>query len=87
MSVPCLHRPALKTIQLHISTQQAMRTQSRHPRAPMVAANGSMSHFDGLVAMRQPYTEYSASMAGLDMNRASRSGATERDCFMERHYG
>lgn len=69
------------------STTMAKISHSRQPNEPKDAENGSSNHFGGRGRMRHPSTVYSASMTGLDKNRASRSGATERDCFMERHYG
>lgn len=71
----------------HGVTHAAIISQSRQPRPPMISAYGSLNHLGGLGSMRQPYTVHSRSTADLDMNRASRSGAIDLDCFMERHYG
>ena len=69
------------------TTVTAKMSQSRQPNEPNEAENGSRSHLGGRGSTRHPLTVYSASIAGRDRNRASRSGATDFDCFMERHYG
>lgn len=68
-------------------TTAAKISQSRQPNEPKDAENGIKSHLGGRGSTRHPLTVYSASIAGRDMNRASRSGAIDLDCFMERHYG
>lgn len=69
------------------TTTTAKMSQSRQPNEPKDAENGSRSRLGGRGSTRHPLTVYSASIAGRDINRASRSGASDLDCFMERHYG
>ena len=69
------------------TTTTAKISQSRQPNEPKDAENGISNHRGGRGRMRQLSTVYSASMTGLDINRASRSGAIDFDCLMERHYG
>lgn len=68
-------------------TTTANMSQSRQPNEPKDAEKGNSSHRGGVGSIRQLSTTYSASIAGFDINRASRSGAIDFDCFMERHYG
>ena len=79
--------PTVMTMTTQGVTQATISSQSRQPRAPMISEYGSQSHLGGRGSTRQPYTVHSRSTAGFDINRASRSGAIDFDCFMERHYG